>query len=79
MAVLAFVVDFLVAVFLLVVFLFEAVVALVFSFFSEVVTLVDTFTIFGQVVIMLLVQIGGLRIHANYRAYAYDTWQKNNT
>ena len=43
------------------------------------VTLVDTFTIFGQVVIMLLVQIGGLRIHANYRAYAYDTWQKNNT
>lgn len=43
------------------------------------VTLVDTFTIFGQVIIMLLVQIGGLRFYDYYCTYAHDTWQKNNT
>lgn len=43
------------------------------------VTLVDTFTIFGQVIIMLLVQIGGLRFYDYHCTYAYDTWQKNNT
>ena len=36
------------------------------------VTLVDTFTIFGQIVIMCLVQIGGLRIYANNRFSTND-------
>lgn len=43
------------------------------------VNIIDTFTIFGQTIIILLVQIGGLRIYANHCTYAYDTWQKNNT
>lgn len=30
------------------------------------VVVADTFTIFGQFIIMCLIQIGGLRIHVNY-------------
>ena len=42
------------------------------------VTLVDTFTIFGQIIIICLVQIGGLRIYANYCFNTNDTWKENN-
>lgn len=43
------------------------------------VTLVDTFTVFGQIVIMCLVQIGGLRIYANNCFNFNDAWKENNT
>lgn len=43
------------------------------------VTLVDTFTIFGQIVIMCLVQIGGLRIYANNCFNFNGAWKENNT
>ena len=45
--------------------LFVATSATCVTGFSTV-TLVDTFTLFGQIVIMSLVQIGGLRFYANY-------------
>lgn len=44
--------------------LFVATSATCVTGFSTV-TLVDAFTLFGQMVIMCLVQIGGLRIYAN--------------
>lgn len=50
--------------------LFVATSATCVTGFSTV-TLVDTFTIFGQVVIMCLVQIGGLRLYA-YNCIDYD-------
>ena len=56
--------------------LFVATSATCVTGFSTV-TLVDTFTIFGQVVIMCLVQIGGLRVYAYYSFNFNDTWQKN--
>lgn len=34
----------------------------------------DTFTIFGQFVIMCLIQIGGLRVHAYYCISINDSW-----
>ena len=41
------------------------------------VSVVDTFTTFGQFIIMCLIQIGGLRIYANHSISINDTWQKN--
>lgn len=41
------------------------------------VVVADTFTIFGQFVIMCLIQIGGLRFYAYYSFNTYDTWQKD--
>ncbi len=57
--------------------LFVATSATCVTGFSTV-TLVDTFTIFGQVVIMCLVQIGGLRLYVDYSFNINDTWKKNN-
>lgn len=41
------------------------------------VSVADTFTTFGQFVIMCLIQIGGLRIYANHSFSAYGAWKKN--
>lgn len=38
----------------------------------------STFTIFGQIIIMCLIQIGGLRIYAHNSVNFDDIWQKNN-
>lgn len=41
------------------------------------VTVAETFTTFGQWVIMCLIQIGGLRFYAHYCINPYDPWQKD--
>ena len=41
------------------------------------VVVVDTFTIFGQWIVMCLIQIGGLRVHVNDCINSYDTWKKD--
>lgn len=58
--------------------LFVATSATCVTGFSTV-TLVETFTIFGQIVIMGLVQIGGLRFYAYYCINFYDAWEENNS
>ena len=57
--------------------LFVATSATCVTGFSTV-TLIDTFTLFGQIVIMSLVQIGGLRFYDYYCTNFDDTWQKDN-
>lgn len=39
----------------------------------------DTFTIFGQFVIMCLIQVGGLRLHVNNCTYINESGEKDNT
>lgn len=56
--------------------LFVATSATCVTGFSTV-TLESTFTIFGQFIIMCLVQIGGLRIYAYNCTNANGTWQKD--
>ena len=53
--------------------LFVATSATCVTGFSTV-TLIDTFTLFGQIVIMSLVQIGGLRFYDYYCANFDDPW-----